>query len=69
VHEKTYSVEEARKAGLEMAKKDLLSRLPEGAEIESEKILHEKLENGTFKLTVLFDVIENIAVGRPIHTN
>lgn len=69
VHEKTYSVEEARKAGLEMAKKDLLSRLPEGAEIESEKILHEKLENGTFKLTVLFDVIENIAIGRPIHTN
>ncbi len=56
-----YSEEEARNLAMEAAKKDLLRQLPKDAKIVDQKVLHEQVENGTLKLSILYDVIEDIA--------
>ncbi|RLQ98180.1 sporulation protein YqfD [Falsibacillus albus] len=63
---RTYSEEEAIKAGKILALNDLKSKLDNDAKIKGEKVLHEKVENGKVKLSIYFQVIENIAVGQPI---
>ncbi|MET3699284.1 similar to stage IV sporulation protein [Bacillus oleivorans] len=60
------SESDAVKTGIEIAKKDLLSNLGEEAKIKGENILHKEVQNGKVKLTILFQVIENIAKGQPI---
>lgn len=65
-HKKTYQVEEALQMAKELAKKDILSYLPNDAKIVSENVLQEKIENGTLKLTIIYDVVENIAKEQPI---
>ena len=57
---------DAIKTGIEIAKKDLLSNLGEEAKIKGENILHKEVQNGKVKLTILFQVTENIAKGQPI---
>ncbi|HWO77687.1 MAG TPA: sporulation protein YqfD [Bacillus sp. (in: firmicutes)] len=57
---------DAVKTGITIAKKDLLSKLGEEAKIKGEKILHKEVQNGKVKVTILFQVIENIAKGQPI---
>ncbi|WAA10378.1 sporulation protein YqfD [Fervidibacillus albus] len=63
---KTYTIEEAKEMAFERAKGEVLSQIGKDATIESEKTLHETKENGTLKLSILFEVIENIAEAQPI---
>ncbi|PLS15190.1 sporulation protein YqfD [Bacillus sp. M6-12] len=62
VYTKAQAMAEAKK----MAKKDLEKKLPEGAEIIGEKILHAGMDNGKVKLSIHYQVLEDIAVGIPI---
>ncbi|WP_462412261.1 sporulation protein YqfD [Neobacillus sp. Marseille-QA0830] len=63
---RTYSEQEAEQIALELAKKEIKSRLDEDAIIKDEKILHKAVENGKVILDIHFKIIENIAVGLPI---
>jgi len=65
-YERVYTEEEAKKMALEISKKDLLRELPKDSKIVGEKILHESTDSGTFKIAVLYDVIENITDELPI---
>ncbi|RFU71686.1 sporulation protein YqfD [Peribacillus saganii] len=62
VYTKGQAMAEAKK----MAIKDLEKQLPEGAKIIGEKILHAGVDNGKVKLSIHYQVIEDIAVGIPI---
>jgi similar to stage IV sporulation protein len=66
VVKRSYTNEEARTAALELGKKELLNELGEEAEIKGQKVLHQTNENGKVKLTVLYQVIENIVKTTPI---
>ncbi|WP_110926909.1 sporulation protein YqfD [Bacillus massiliglaciei] len=61
-----YTKEEAVEEGKKMAAQKLEKRLGGEAEISGEKILHERLENGKVKLSIHYQVIEDIAKGQPI---
>lgn len=61
-----YSNEEAIKVAKEIARKDIKSKLSEDAKIKGEKVLHAVIENGKVKLSIHFQIIENIAEGQPI---
>lgn len=55
-----YSKEEAIQAGIKAAAYELKQRLPKDAQIKSEKVLHETVENGKVKLLIHYQVIEDI---------
>lgn len=57
---------EARKIGLKQGENELKLRLGPDANITSEKVLHETIENGKVKLTLFTTVEENIAKEEPI---
>ncbi|MDQ0213920.1 hypothetical protein J2S13_000314 [Oikeobacillus pervagus] len=61
-----YSKEEAYEVAKNLARKDLNKKIAKDAKITGEKILHEQIENGKVRLTIYFQVVENIAVGHPI---
>ncbi|MFS0879377.1 sporulation protein YqfD [Metabacillus niabensis] len=61
-----YSVEQAKEAALDRGKKDIEKNLDEKEQVIGEKILHETTENGKVKLTVLYQVLENIVKTTPI---
>ncbi|MCM3784479.1 sporulation protein YqfD [Neobacillus mesonae] len=63
------SEEEAKQAGLTAAKNDILAKNGKGTKIISEKILHEKKENGKVYMKVLFEVEESIAEELPLVHN
>ncbi|AOH55754.1 sporulation protein YqfD [Peribacillus muralis] len=63
---RSYTREEAVKEGRKMAKAELKKHLDEEDEIIEEKILHESMENGKVKLSIHYQVIEDIAIGQPI---
>ncbi|MFK2824407.1 sporulation protein YqfD [Bacillus sp. B190/17] len=63
---RSYTEKEAELHALEAARKDLRAKLPEEAEIRGEKVLQRQLTNGKVKLTIHFQVLENIAIGKPI---
>ncbi|WML40602.1 sporulation protein YqfD [Neobacillus sp. OS1-2] len=63
---RSYSKKEAEEQALELAKKEIKSKLDEDAIIKDEKILHKEYRNGKVILDIHFNVIENIAVGQPI---
>jgi len=58
--------EEAVEAAMELARRDVKKTMPDDAEVDDEYILHESVENGKVLLSVYFQVIENIAEGKPI---
>lgn len=65
IHEKTYeeikrTKEEAREVGIKQAKQDLQLELGPDAQILTEKVLHESIENGKVKLTIYITVDEDI---------
>jgi len=63
------TAEEAKAAGLEQAKADILAKNGSGAKIHAENILHEKTENGKVYMKVLFEVEQSIVTERPlVHT-
>lgn len=63
---RTYSNEEAVEMAKLMARNDIKKLLPEEAKIKGEKILHKAFDNGKVTLTIHFQIIENIAKGKPI---
>lgn len=58
--------DEAKRAGLEQARAELLAACGPGAVIKGEKLLHEHTENGKVMINVLFEVEQSIAMDRPI---
>jgi similar to stage IV sporulation protein len=64
--EREYNVKEAVTVGKEIARKEIQGKLDEFARIKDEKVLRQSIENGKVKLTILFRVIENIAVPQSI---
>ena len=65
-YDRTYTKEEAVKAGRERARTDLMKHLPQDAEIIGEKVLHETVENGKVNLRIHYQVIEDITSEQPI---
>jgi similar to stage IV sporulation protein len=63
---RSYTEKEAVEEGRKMAKAELKKHLDEEDEIVEEKILHESMENGKVKLSIHYQVIEDIAIGQPI---
>ncbi|MDP4171014.1 MAG: sporulation protein YqfD [Bacillota bacterium] len=61
-----YTKDEAIKKASEIALRDIKTRIDEDAKIKEEKILHRVFENGKVKLSIHFQIIENIAKGQPI---
>lgn len=64
--ERNYSEKEALVIAKEMARKDIKSHLSEDAIIKGENVLQQSIRNGKVKLSIHFQIIENIAVGQPI---
>ncbi len=60
---RTYSNKEAIQRAVELAKKDIKSKVDEDAIIKDEKILHQEMKNGKVILDIHFKIVENIAVG------
>lgn len=63
---RSYTKAEAIEVGKNMAKKELGKMLPEDAKIKGEKVWQQNVSNGKVKLTMLYQVIENIASEQPI---
>ncbi|MEK8129664.1 sporulation protein YqfD [Paenibacillus filicis] len=66
IQEHPVDPKEAAAIGMEQAKSSILSEAGKGARVISEKILHEKAENGKVYMEVLLEVEEPIAVEQPI---
>lgn len=67
--EESLDEETVKQQGLEAARNDILAKNGKGTKIISEKILHEKKENGKVYMKVLFEVEESIAVELPLVYN
>ncbi|GIN89658.1 hypothetical protein J22TS1_07090 [Siminovitchia terrae] len=65
-YERSLTKKQAQEAARELARRDLIKNISEDASIDDEIILHEEVENGKVKLTIYFQVIENIAKEKPI---
>ncbi|MBT2574378.1 sporulation protein YqfD [Bacillus sp. ISL-51] len=63
---RTYTKEQAVKAGIKMGKQDVEKQLGDSDEVKSEKVLHQSVENGKVKLIILYQVIEDIVQTTPI---
>ncbi|WP_409270699.1 sporulation protein YqfD [Neobacillus sp. SCS-31] len=61
-----YSGKEAIERASELARADIKKHIDENAMIKGEKILHSSIVNGKVKLSILYTVVENIAIGQPI---
>ncbi|MBM7604743.1 hypothetical protein JOC75_002746 [Metabacillus crassostreae] len=64
--ERKYTPKQAKKAALDRGRKDIEENLVEDEKVIGEKVLHETKENGKVKLTVLYQVLENIVKTTPI---
>ncbi|MGM7684466.1 sporulation protein YqfD [Cytobacillus sp. Hm23] len=64
--ERVYSEKEAKELAIESARTELQTKLDEDATIKEEKVLHETNENGKLKVEIIYTVIENIAIEKPI---
>lgn len=65
----TISPKAAQEKGMETARNDIYARYGSDSVIKSQKILHEKKENGKVYMKVLFEVEEKIAEELPIVYN
>lgn len=65
----TVTEEEAKKEGLDSAFRDILAKYGPDSRLVSQKILHDKKENGKVYMKVLFEVEETIAKELPIVYN
>jgi similar to stage IV sporulation protein len=66
VQERTLELEEAKLRGLEQAKAEIVAAAGKDAKVISEKILHEKTENGKVYMEAHLEVEESIAQEQPI---
>lgn len=69
IEEEKLSEAEAKKTGIEGARADILAKYGKGTKIMSQKILHEKRENGKVYMKVLFEVEQDIAEELPLVHN
>ncbi|MDQ0342256.1 hypothetical protein J2S14_001049 [Lederbergia wuyishanensis] len=58
--------EEAIEEAKELARSDLENNIPPEARVDGEYILQQEVDNGKVKLSINFQVVENIAEERPI---
>lgn len=63
---RVYTEEEAAVQAEKMARQDVLKLAPDDASIIDEKILHKRSHNGKVKMTIHYQVLENIAIGQPM---
>lgn len=63
---RSYTKAEAIEVGKQMAKKELAKKVPDDAKIKGEKVWQQNVSNGKVKITMLYQVIENIASEQPI---
>jgi similar to stage IV sporulation protein len=61
-----YTEKQAKEAALDRGRKDIEDKLDKDEKVIGEKVLHETNENGKVKLTVLYQVLENIVKTTPI---
>ncbi|CRF29045.1 sporulation protein YqfD [Mycobacterium tuberculosis] len=66
LEERQVDPKEAAAIGLEQARGQILAAAGEESRILSEKILHQKTENGKVYMEILFEVEESIAEEQPI---
>lgn len=66
VANRIYTEKEAITRATDLARKDIKNQLPEDATIKGEEILHQSIKNGKVRLSILFQVIENIAESQPL---
>ncbi|WP_282941473.1 sporulation protein YqfD [Paenibacillus sp. RC67] len=66
IMEKATDPQEAKKLGIEAAKKEILASAGKEAKVVNEKILHEKTENGKVYMEVHLEVEESITQEQPI---
>ncbi|WP_411553266.1 sporulation protein YqfD [Paenibacillus lautus] len=64
--QRTITEDEAKKEGIEGARRDILAKYGTDSRFVSQKILHDKKENGKVYMKVLFEVEETIAKELPI---
>ncbi|KOP64215.1 sporulation protein [Bacillus sp. FJAT-18019] len=64
--QRSITEEEAKKEGIEGARRDILAKYGANSKFISQKILHDKRENGKVYMKVLFEVEETIAKELPI---
>ncbi|PKR85110.1 sporulation protein YqfD [Heyndrickxia camelliae] len=64
--QRDYTKAQAVNAAKELAVNDLKTKIPNDAKIVDEYVLHEQVENGKVKLSMYFQVIEDIAEAKPI---
>lgn len=69
IQEQKLTEAEAKMSGLEGARADILAKYGKGTKIMSQKILHEKRENGKVYMKVLFEVEQDIAEELPLVHN
>lgn len=63
---RTYTKAEAAEEAKQLAKKDLKEKLGKKADIQSEKVLRQSVENGKVKLMIHYTVVEEITVPKNI---
>lgn len=63
---RTYTKEEAVAVAKEEARRELREKIPEDAEIMSEHVLQEAVENDKVSLMIHYQVLEEIAREKPI---
>ena len=61
-----YTEKQAKEAALDRGRKDIEDKLDKDEKVIGEKVLHETNESGKVKLTVLYQVLENIVKTTPI---
>lgn len=61
-----YTKKQAKEAAIDRGRKEIEDKLDEKEKVIGEKVLHESNENGKVKLTVLYQVLENIVKTTPI---
>jgi similar to stage IV sporulation protein len=64
--ERNYTVEQAKEVAKQYAMKKLEDELDEDAKIKGEKVLHQSHENGKVRLSIHYQVIENIVTSIPL---
>jgi similar to stage IV sporulation protein len=69
IQEQKLTEAEAKMSGIEGARADILAKYGKGTKIMSQKILHEKRENGKVYMKVLFEVEQDIAEELPLVHN
>ncbi|MEE4569567.1 sporulation protein YqfD [Paenibacillus polymyxa] len=69
IQEQKLTETEAKMSGIEGARADILAKYGKGTKIMSQKILHEKRENGKVYMKVLFEVEQDIAEELPLVHN